>query len=63
VDADRAFAHTSTVALFKEIAMGKYLAFTSEYVVKELDATINGYKAVDICNPMEVSESEPDFNA
>jgi hypothetical protein len=25
--------------------------------------TLNGYKAVDICNPMEVSESEPDFNA
>jgi hypothetical protein len=27
------------VALFKEITMGKYLVFTSEYVVKELEAT------------------------
>jgi hypothetical protein len=145
VDTDRGFAHESTVALFKEIALGKYLAFTSEYVVKELEATttdkrdkmlrlikqydisvldfddeaerladlyvaegvipekyrtdglhiaiatvnyldmiismnfqhivkrktermtaainiLNGYNAVDICNPMEVSESEPDFN-
>jgi hypothetical protein len=25
--------------------------------------TLNGYNAVDICNPMEVTESEPDFDA
>jgi hypothetical protein len=146
VDTDRGFAHESTVALFKEIAARKYLAFTSEYVVKELEAaktekrdkmlplikqynilvldfndaaegladlyvaegvipkkyrtdglhiaiatvnnldmiismnfqhivkrktermtaainTLNGYNAVEICNPMEVSESGSDFNA
>jgi len=35
-DEDRGFAHDSTVALFKEIAAGKYEAFTSRYVVDEL---------------------------
>jgi hypothetical protein len=24
---------------------------------------LNGYRAVDICNPMEVSESESDFDS
>ena len=36
-DDDRGLAHTSTVALFKEIAAGKYAAFTSDYVVNELE--------------------------
>jgi hypothetical protein len=42
VDADRGFAHESTVALFREITAGKYAAYTSEYVVKELEATTTG---------------------
>ena len=37
VDEDRGFAHESTVALFKEIAAGKYEAFTSSYVIDELE--------------------------
>ncbi|MDR1705403.1 MAG: hypothetical protein LBS19_12055 [Clostridiales bacterium] len=36
-DNDRGFAHGSTVALFKEIADGKYKAFTSSYVIDELN--------------------------
>ena len=38
LDADRGFPHHCTVALFDEIAQGKYEAFTSRYVVDELDA-------------------------
>jgi len=36
VDEDRGFAHDSTVTLFKEIAAGKYEAFTSSAVIEEL---------------------------
>ncbi len=36
-DDDRGFAHESTLALFKEIAAGKYEAFTSTYVTDELE--------------------------
>ena len=36
-DDDRGIAHESTVALFKEIAAGKYEAFTSTYVTDELE--------------------------
>jgi hypothetical protein len=36
-DEDRNFAHESTVALFEEIAAGKYGAFTSTYVTDELE--------------------------
>ena len=37
VDEDRGFAHDSTVALFKEIAAGRYEAYTSDYVIDELE--------------------------
>ena len=36
-DEDRGLAHESTIALFKEIATGKYEAFTSTYVTDELE--------------------------
>jgi len=36
-DEDRGFAHDSTVTLFKEIAAGKYEAFTSRFVIDELN--------------------------
>ena len=36
-DEERGFAHESTLALFKEIAAGKYSAFTSTYVTDELE--------------------------
>ena len=36
-DVDRGFAHTDTIKLFKEIAAGKYEAFTSTYVTDELE--------------------------
>jgi predicted nucleic acid-binding protein len=36
-DEDRGLAHDSTVTLFKEIAAGKYDAFTSTYVTDELE--------------------------
>jgi len=36
-DEDRGFAHDSTVALFKEIAAGKYEAYTSRFVIDELN--------------------------
>jgi hypothetical protein len=36
VDADRGDAHIDTVKLFKEIAEGKYEAFSSDYVIDEL---------------------------
>ena len=42
VDEDRGFAHDSTVALFKEIAAGKYEAFTSAYVIDELEQAPEG---------------------
>ena len=37
-DDGRGFAHDSTVALFDEIAAGKFEAFTSRYVIDELGA-------------------------
>jgi predicted nucleic acid-binding protein len=36
-DDDRGLAHTSTVALFREIKAGRYEAFTSDYVTDELE--------------------------
>jgi predicted nucleic acid-binding protein len=39
IDEDRE-AHTDTVKLFKEIAAGKYEAFTSRYVINELEKTM-----------------------
>jgi hypothetical protein len=36
VDIDRGDAHVDTVRLFKEIAAGKYEAYSSDYVVDEL---------------------------
>ena len=36
-DDDRGLAHQSTIMLFKEIAAGKYEAFTSDYVTDELE--------------------------
>ena len=36
VDEDRGFAHKSTVTLFKEMAGGKYLAYTSRATIDEL---------------------------
>jgi len=36
-DEDRGFAHNSTLALFKEIAAGKYEAYTSRFVINELN--------------------------
>ena len=36
-DEDRGLAHTDTLKLFKEIAAGKYEAFTSDYVTDELE--------------------------
>ena len=37
IDEDRGDAHTDTVRLFKEIAAGKYEAFTSDYATDELE--------------------------
>ena len=37
VDEDRGFAHDATIALFKEIAAGKYEAYTSTVVLEELE--------------------------
>jgi DNA-binding transcriptional regulator YbjK len=36
-DEDRDLAHKSTIALFKEIAAGKYEAYTSTYATDELE--------------------------
>ena len=36
-DEDRGFPHASTLALFKEIANGKYEAYTSSYVIDEIE--------------------------
>jgi hypothetical protein len=45
VDEDRGDAHLDTVKLFKEIAAGKYEAYSSDYVVDELKkATVEKYK-------------------
>ena len=38
-DEDRGMAHDSTIHLFREIADGKYEAYTSRYVVDELSNT------------------------
>ena len=73
-------AHNATVKLFEEITTGKYEAFTSRYVVDELDMIVsmnfqhivkrktkiataninalNGYRVVEILNPMEVIDNE-----
>jgi hypothetical protein len=37
-DEDRGDAHIDTVKLFKEIKAGKYEAFTSDYVVNEIES-------------------------
>ena len=37
VDEDKGDAHTETVKLFKEIAAGKYEAYSSDYVIDELE--------------------------
>ena len=36
-DDDRGIMHESAIALFKDIAAGKYVAFTSLYVIDELE--------------------------
>ena len=36
-DEDRGFVYGSTIALFKEIAVGKYETFTSRFVIDELN--------------------------
>ena len=41
-DEDRGLAHQSTLTLFKEIAAGKYEAFTSDYVTDELERAPKG---------------------
>ncbi|MCL1853207.1 MAG: hypothetical protein FWF88_09295 [Peptococcaceae bacterium] len=65
-------AHADTVQLFREIAEGKYDAYTSDYVIDELERIVkrktvkmtgainvlNGYHAVEIYSPMEVVENE-----
>ena len=43
VDVDRE-AHTDTVQLFDDITVGKYEAYTSEYVIRELEECIIGEK-------------------
>ena len=40
VDEDRGFAHAATVKLFREIAAGKYEAYTSAYVLDELEQAL-----------------------
>ena len=42
VDEDRGDAHADTVRLFKEIAMGKYEAYTSDYATDELQLAPTG---------------------
>jgi len=37
IDKDKGDAHTDTVKLFKEIAADKYEAYTSDYVIDELE--------------------------
>jgi len=41
-DEDRGMAHESTIALFKDIAAGKYEAFTSTYATDELENAPTG---------------------
>ena len=44
IDEDRCDAHLDTVRLFKEITVGKYEAYSSDYVVDELKkATVEKY--------------------
>ena len=44
IDEDRCDAHFDTVQLFKEITIGKYEAYSSDYVVDELKkATVEKY--------------------
>jgi hypothetical protein len=42
VEEDSGDAHTETVKLFKEIAAGKYEAYSSDYVVDELERALEG---------------------
>ena len=56
VDEDKGDAHIDTVRLFKEIAAGKYEAFTSDYVVDELKKapTEKYYKMMGLFNEYDI---------
>ena len=64
-DDDRGFAHESTVTLFKEIAAGKYEAFTSDYVTAELERTSGEKreKMIGLLGEYDITVLEPDPEA
>ena len=64
-DDDRGFAHTDTVKLFKEIAAGKYEAFTSTYVTDELEnaSEIKRNKMLELLTEYDITVLAPNNEA
>ena len=65
VDEDKGDAHLDTVKLFKEIAAGKYEAYSSDYVTAELErAPSEKYaKMIALINNYNINVLEPDTEA
>ena len=65
VDEDRGDAHTDTVQLFKEIAAGKYEAYTSDYVIDELTFAPDDKreKMINLLTEYNIKVLEPDAEA
>jgi hypothetical protein len=64
IDEDRE-AHADTVLLFKEISEGKYEAFTSDYVIDELEyaPAEKRDKMISLITEFEIKVLEPDDSA
>jgi len=65
VDEDRGDAHTDTVRLFKEISAGKYEAYTSDYVIDELERAPDNKrdKMMSLITKYGINVLEPDTDA
>jgi len=65
VDEGRGDAQTDTVKLFKEIAAGKYEAYTSDYVIDELALAPNEKreKMISLLSEYKIKVLEPDAEA
>jgi hypothetical protein len=65
VDKDRNDAHIDTVRLFKEIAAGKFEAFTSDYVIDELERAPESKRTMmtNLISDYSIKVIEPDAEA
>ena len=65
VDKSKGDAHIDTIRLFKEIAAGKYTAYTSDYVIDELERAPaeKRDKMISLINKYNIKVLEPDADA